>query len=148
MTLVSGKAVGCPAQTPGVRPQSTSPWHQRPKDRAVIPWPARPAVTGGAAVLCAHVETSSYWDIEARPLQTHRRISRWSGNCLKLDPIAGTSLHLQTLQTFSREVCECRGLSKPTIQPVHWDPQRDFKQTSRDFALRQDLRFNYSTKHI
>lgn len=59
MTLVPGKAAGCPKQTPGVRPQSTSPWHQRPKDRAVIQGPARPAVTGGAATLCAHVERSS-----------------------------------------------------------------------------------------
>lgn len=37
MTLVSGKAVGCPKQTPGVTPQSTSPWQQRSKDRTVIP---------------------------------------------------------------------------------------------------------------
>ncbi len=46
MALVSGKAAGCPKQTPGVRPQSTSPWHQRPKDRAVIQGMAGPAVTG------------------------------------------------------------------------------------------------------
>lgn len=59
MPLVPGKAAVCPKQTPGVRPQSTSPWHQRPKDRAVIPGPARPAVTGGAAALYAHVESRS-----------------------------------------------------------------------------------------
>lgn len=59
MTLVPGRAAGCPEQTPGVTPRSTSPWHQCPKDRTVIPGPAMPAVTGGAAALCAHVERSS-----------------------------------------------------------------------------------------
>lgn len=44
----------CPTQTPGARPQSTSSWHQGPKDITVISGLSRPAVTGGAAALCAH----------------------------------------------------------------------------------------------